>query len=770
MPSPAARYENARKAFLESKEHWLATEPLERWSLPSDRHLPSGLIVLSLRDVLEKPYHKLLETKGVGESKLEKLIVLIERALKEFVYQDELAEGDRSGHAPPAAETTIGRSDFDLFPAVENLSLSELTPTVWQHVCQCIKRHSLENYPLGRFAETLDELPRGLWNCPLSDFVEHSIGELKQLKGYGDQRIASVLKVLVTTARVVAKCPSDTHLAIKVFPARIERISSWINRVLRDDLLPDYSSLCQHFVIPLLRQLEHDLGSQPAEMVERRLGVENEPETLDQIGESFDLTRERIRQLTLRAPEVMEVRWPEGKHLLDDFFEKFRSSGEAVRHVELISRTLNLLFDVEARSGVSREEVIMAWDMAGRYKETPMSENEILVWFASNFPELVPSAGVKWITGESLFVEYGGRRLYFSSDESDALLHRLYSSGIATAVNDLVDADEKEYRNLRMKLQRDLRFTEDEDHCFLPTEFYGFTRDSDGWHVNLEPESPGQRLRYPFVSVDSIVASALSGFLQAGIVDVTAWGFHRFVNEQLRSLYSARLPDSIDAFILSDMVIRQSGKRIRPMRRRRLRWDTQEKGATIAKGKRGWVGYVVKQLGMPIVLDELGGMLNRHYQDYDSYVIEQLNLDAEEEGESDYGVSLHTCVVHKLPPVIVPDGWTLDPSNENVSEGVRLSVSRAIAFLQEGRIAISDLEHLPWFVELVHRNSYGADFQATQRNGVVKTEQSEQLPLSLDDDDKDAANQSSFVPDTVHTRSASPEASKNVADLLQRFL
>lgn len=239
MPSPASRYENARNAFLESEEHWLAAEPLERWSLPTDRHLPSSLIVLSLRDILEKPYHTLLETKGVGESKLEKLIVLIERALEEFVHQDKLAEVDRKGTASLAVESDLGVPSFGIFPAAENVTLSELTPTVWRHICQSIKRHSLEHYPLGRFSETLDELPRGLWNCPLSDFVENSIGELKHLKGYGDQRITSVLKVLITTARLVAECPSDTHLAIKVLPARIERISSWINRVLRDVLLPD---------------------------------------------------------------------------------------------------------------------------------------------------------------------------------------------------------------------------------------------------------------------------------------------------------------------------------------------------------------------------------------------------------------------------------------------------------------------------------------------------------------------------------------------------
>lgn len=715
---------------MESKEHWLAAEPLERWSLPSDRHLPSGLIVLSLRDILEKPYHTLLETKGVGESKLEKLIVLIERALKEFVHEDKLAEVNSNVMASLAVESDLGVPSFGKFPAAENVSLSELTPTVWRHICQCIKRHSLEHYPLGRFAETLEELPRGLWSCPLSDFVEHSIGELKQLKGYGDQRITSVLKVLITTSRMVAECPSDTHLAIKVFPARIERISSWINRVLHDVSLPDYSSLCQHFVIPLLHQLEHDLGSQPAEMIERRLGVESEPETLDQIGESFGLTRERIRQLTLRAPEVMEVRWPEGKHLLDDFLDKFRLSGEAVRHVELIRRTLDLLFNLGARSEVSRNEIIQAWDTAGRHKETPMSENEMLAWLAGSFPALVPSVGVKWITSESSSIEYGGRRLYFSGDEADGLLYRLYQTRCATAAIDLADAGEREQRNLRMKLQRDLRFTEDEDHCFLPTELYGFARDSDGWHVNLKPGSTSKRPTRTFVSVDSIVAAALGGLLQAGMVDVTVWGFHRFVNEQLGSLYNARLPDSINAFILGDMVVRQSGKRIRPMRRRRLRWDTDGNAAMVAKGKRGWVGFVVKRLGIPIVLDELSGMLNEFYQDYDSYVINQLNLDTEEEGESDFGVSMQPGIAHKLPPVLVPDGWSLNANSDNISEGVRLAAAYAITLLQEGRINLSDLEHLPWFIELVKRSSCCVDFAKPLTSELVARDTDQDEPHS----------------------------------------
>lgn len=778
MQSPASRYEDARKVFFESKDHWLAGEPLERWSLPSDRHLPSSLIVLPLRELLEKPYYALLQTKGVGESKLEKLVVLIERALKEFVSDEKSVASANACADSSVGDVVAARTPAKTLPNETDFSLGRLTPAVWQDICICLKRHSLEDYPLGRFAATLDDLPRGLWSVPLSDFVENSFDQLSRLQGYGEQRITAVMQVLLSTAKLISDCPADTHLGIKVFPARIERISSWINRILHEDRLPDYATLCQQFVLPLLRQLACDLGSQPAEMVERRLGVENEPETLQQLAESFGLTRERIRQLTLRAPEVMEIRWPEGKHLLDDFLEKFRSSGEASRHVELIRRTLDLLFDVETGVEVARECVIDAWDQAGRHKETPMSENEILLWLAGQFPGLMPSIGAKWIMSESSSIEYEGRRLYFSNDENDQLLHRLYQSGRAATVTDLVDADERGQRNLRMKLQRDLRFTEDEDHCFLPTEFYGFTRDSIGWHINLEPLEKGKYPSRSFVSVDSIVAAALGGFLQAGIVDVTVWGFHRFVREQLALLYDARLPDSIDAFVLGDMVVRQSGKRIRPMRRRRLRWDVEGDTSLAAKGKHGWVGYVVKKVGKPIVIDELGGLLNQAYQDYDSYVIEQLNLDAKEEGESEYGVSLHAGIPYKLPSVLVPDGWQLSTTDENVSDGIRLAVARAITFLQEDRISLSDLDHIPWFVELIRRNSYGTDFQEhTSRVARVETLRNEQLQLSLNHSgfspkksERTAQDDNTSTTQSSNGKRITSVPEKNVDDLLQRFL
>lgn len=764
MPSSELKFAEAKMTFAKHSEHRLADEPLELWVLPSDRHLPTALIRLSLRELLSTSFTKLSSTRGVGDSKLVKLVSLVQRALN---HLEDTPEDKTSTHVEVAPEVPLVAPEKEPQEGNE-LSISFATTPPgnlgeqdWAKICRSIKSHSLEHHPLGRFAKSLSDLPKGLWCEPLSTFVSKSLFEVQKLPGYGEQRTTCVIKILQGLSLYVVNSPTDGHLEQRVLPASVNRITTWINSVLSQDEVPDYFLLCQNFVLPLLQQLEVDLGSELAEMVERRLGADGTRETLQEVAEHFDLTRERIRQLTLRAPKVMEVRWPEGKHLLDDFYEKFRSSGKAAKHVDLIQRTLEMLFDFETSSGATRETVIEAWETAGRRKETPMSENEIFCWLGGCFPRILPESGFRWIAQEAQSIEYEGRILYFSNDRQDRILHQLYSTGVALTVSDLVDVDEKEERNLRNRLLRDLRFTEDEEHCMLPTEHYGFVRDSNGWHVDLVAAAGHRRPTRTLVSIDNLATLAQSGLLCQGVVDVTAWGFFRFVNEQLTSLFNACLPPKITPFVLADMVVRQTGGRIRPMRRRRLRWDAEGQQLR-ARGKRGWIGYVVERNGVPIVIDELGGLLNHFYQDYAPYVLGQLDLDPPEDGDDRYGATLVPGIAHKIPQILVPSNWEFDEAQENVSLEIKFAVARAIGYLNDGSIEKDDISHIPWFVELVERHSYGEEIWEPPKGEVGS---------SVERNAKPTGDVGLFAEGELGMKIESNGASKrDVDDLLSKFL
>ena len=513
MPSSELKFVEAKMTFAKHSEHRLADEPLELWVLPSDRHLPTALIRLSLRELLSTSFTELSNTRGVGDSKLVKLVSLVQRALNHIEDTPEEKANKHLEAGPEVQAVKPGRELKEERSSFAEIAPNNLDEQGWAKICKSIKSQSLEHHPLGRFAKSLSDLPKGLWGEPLSTYVSKSLFEVQKLPGYGEQRTTCVISILQGLSLYVVNSPNGGHLEQRVLPASVNRITTWINSVLSQDEVPDYFLLCQKFVLPLLQQLEVDLGSELAEMVERRLGADGARETLQEVAEHFDLTRERIRQLTLRAPRVMEVRWPEGKHLLDDFYEKFRSSGKAAKHVDLIQRTLEMLFDFETSSGATRETVIEAWETAGRRKETPMSENEISCWLGGCFPRILPESGFRWIAQEAQSIEYEGRILYFSNDRQDRILHQLYSTGVALTVSDLVDVDEKEERNLRNRLLRDLRFTEDEEHCMLPTEHYGFVRDSNGWHVDLVAAAGHRRPTRTLVSIDNLATLAQSGLL-----------------------------------------------------------------------------------------------------------------------------------------------------------------------------------------------------------------------------------------------------------------
>lgn len=725
MYSLELKFDNAKQRFSAVASERLVDSPLSIWTLPSDRHLPSALIQMSMRAVLGMSFEKLANIRGVGSTRVEKLIQLIERALSQL---ENAAEGTATNIGPCgiheiASDQKYGSTEVDTIatggnrPSIRGVrfdspqncySTETLNVETWQRITSSIREHGFDWQPIGRFANSLDDLPRGLWGEPLAKFVSLPLQSLLNTPRLGDSRVSSIIQIIVELANSIRSCDPSTHFRFQVYPASINRITNWINQVLASNTVPDVLSLSQYFVMPLLKQIELDLGIQVAEMVERRLGANGAPQTLQEVAEEFQLTRERIRQITLRVPEVMQIRWPEGKHLFDDFFEKFHNDASATEQVGLVRRTLDLFFDIDVPERETTESVLIAWETAGRRKETPMSESEIHCWLGGNFPSLQPERGFQLIRNDAENCEFNGTTIYFSNDELDRLLHQLYVAKTATTIDDLCQLDERDERNLRNRMSRDLRFIEDEDRQWQPTEAYGFLRDSCGWHAELMALD-GQR--FPgrtTIAVENIAGMAIGALTRLGIFDVTVWGFHRFVGEQLSSIYNARLHPETNPFVLSDMVVRLTNGLIRPMRRRRLRWDNDSMLHN-AKGKRGWIEHVVNLKGMPIVLDELGGLLNVVFQDYATYALAQLNLDSEEDGSTEFSVALIPGVPHKVPQLIVPERWSFDSVSENVSDGVKIAVARAVVSAKDGTLSRSDLAHIPWFAELVDKYSYGED-------------------------------------------------------------
>lgn len=230
------------------------------------------------------------------------------------------------------------------------------------------------------------------------------------------------------------------------------------------------------------------MGAGAAAVLRRRIGLDGPAETLERIGSDLGLTRERIRQIEVKAARVLQARWPEGRPTLDSVYTHFRSSPGCGGQLELMRAALDACFALEVARGGLRAEVLAAWDRAGKAKRTPMTAADVRSWAAREFSDQPADAIRRWLEEEGLrHADPDGQPLFFSTDPLDALLRHLRTRSEPVPLGDLADFLGVDDRSLRGRLSRDRRFIEDEANRVSPAEAYSFDRRDGRWFIRLDP-------------------------------------------------------------------------------------------------------------------------------------------------------------------------------------------------------------------------------------------------------------------------------------------
>lgn len=205
----------------------------------------------------------------------------------------------------------------------------------------------------------------------------------------------------------------------------------------------------------------------------------------------------------------------------------------------------------------------------------------------------------------------------------------------------------------------------------------------------------------------------------------------------LRRVYGAALQHAITPFIFAGVLVRHSDGLINHMRRRRLRWDLAD-GSVPVRGKFGWVDHVMESAGVPMTFDEFDGRLRVHFQDYERYVLKQLHLKEDEEGQSVLA-SQYVPGVHQIvPPIIIPNGWELDISRVNVSEGIKKVAKRIALMSVTSPIPRRYIRRIPWMAQLCEQISSGvmnwSDLDQNINDDVASGLEPFQSPAITNDD------------------------------------
>ncbi len=665
---------------------------LSEWLEPEDDWIPYKFLTWRVRRILNTPYQS-FALSWATEPRLAKFVELMGRVENTVLSLTGASdEMETTGH--------IRQFECDAYDRQ-----LEVSGKSWRTWCESIELHDLGATTLGALATSLEDLPGSFWNLPLREFTSKTYLELSETRGLGARKMSLVVDLFRNLATQLDRLPQTTWLGVMLLPKPICDLSKWLYEVLKERRVPTIDELGLSFCRPLLRQLETDLSPDVAAIVVRRLGFDQNPETLEKIAKDVGLTRERVRQLTQRATKVLHVRWPQGKHLLDDLYELLRSAPDAQRQVVLVRTILDRCFDVDFAVGGSRDEVIEAFRAAGRKRLTPMTEEDFVAWAATRFRRITPDTAFSWISAVAMTWSDSTARLhYFSDDPWDTLLLMLLSQREPLTLAEAAQLLETDERSVAGRVSRDLGLMEVDDKKIQAAHFCGVNRVDGEWRIDLAVPTSTSSPSVASISVDSLIEIVVAGLLQADIADATVWGVHRYANQMLESVYNGRLPAELTPFALQEVLASHSDGLIRRMRRRRLRWDADH---TIpARGKIGWISYVSRRSGIPMTIDEMQKELRKFYQDYEPYVLQQLSLD-DEDGDASLGVSLFGGIPHRVPPLIVPDDWELDCSAENVSEQLKLIASKIVDIGRRKGFPRSELRDLPWMIALANHYSFG---------------------------------------------------------------
>ncbi len=290
-------------------------KPLAFWALPKDRRLPLAFMGRTVHDLLTTPFEELLATPGVGEKKIQSLLDLLDRVALDPCLANSSDSPSAAVVESPVEEVRADESG-DGFNAV---AVSEAMWSLWR---QTVERYGLGQETLGRFAPSLQRLPRVLWHTPLSTYAHLTLAEIRALKTHGEKRVAAVLEVFHELYQVLSRLGPPGHLSVRIVPRVANAIEEWLLAMLDRPELPSASELFEYVVLPLVAQVRIDAGDSIAHLVEERLGIVGDGTSVRQTARNLGLTRARIYQLLADVGEIVAVRWPEGQYLVGHLVDR----------------------------------------------------------------------------------------------------------------------------------------------------------------------------------------------------------------------------------------------------------------------------------------------------------------------------------------------------------------------------------------------------------------------------------------------------------------
>jgi hypothetical protein len=330
-------FETLQARLLDEKYADRHDKPLAYWTVATDRRLPLAFMGRSLKDLLNTPFDELFSTAGIGQKKIRTFLMLLKRAAQAkpigaLVNVEE--------EIPDAAAETARKQ-----PGVVDASI--VSEALWVRWRASIRKHGFEQEPLGRFAESLFDMPHVIWYRPLGDYTDLTLADLRSLRTHGEKRVSAVVEVFGNLHRILMHLDADRGLAVRVVPRFLIPIENWTLCWLANVEIPSKKEIRQSLISPLLDQVRIDAGPEIHRLAKSR--IESQSRSVREAADRLGLTRARIYQLLSEVAEVVTLRWPAGPALVGQLRAKMQLAGADQALLAWFDSAIELLFVRNAR-------------------------------------------------------------------------------------------------------------------------------------------------------------------------------------------------------------------------------------------------------------------------------------------------------------------------------------------------------------------------------------------------------------------------------------
>jgi hypothetical protein len=172
-------------------------------------------------------------------------------------------------------------------------------------------------------------MTRVVWNSTLDTYAAMTLAEIRALKTHGEKRVRAILEVFHGVHALVSNMGVQEHLVLRIVPCLIDKVETWVGQALQTPGVPAEKEIFEAFVNPLLTQIQIDATRQIASLAENRLGINGPVTSVRQAARTMGLTRARVYQLLNEINDIMNVRWPLGRHQVYELSKKLHADSKA---------------------------------------------------------------------------------------------------------------------------------------------------------------------------------------------------------------------------------------------------------------------------------------------------------------------------------------------------------------------------------------------------------------------------------------------------------